>query len=171
MTALATASSEAPAIEDLTLEEALDNIAQIDAFLKANQPKIDEARAAQNELRTLIKLRMEEREAKKFERGGWRCFFGEVKQGSASLNMPDVLRTFLISTGEVPQSAIDDAFQIVVPPPVVKGDLRKVRKLADYGKNVASAIAAHVLEARKVEVLIIEPVEPTEINVTPAVGA
>lgn len=167
MTAIATTEAEAPALEDLSLEEALDNIAQIDAFLKARQPEVDAARKAQSELRTLIKLRMEEREQKKFERGGWRCFFGEVKQGSASLNMPDVLRTFLISTGDVPQSAIDDAFEEVTPPPIVKGDLRKVRKLADYGKTVASAIAAHILEARKVEVLIIEPVQPSEINVTP----
>jgi hypothetical protein len=168
MTAVAQTEAVAPTLEDLSLEEALDNLAVIDGFIKSKQPELDAARAAAQDLRTIIKLRMEERKATRFERGGWRSRFTMVKQGAASLNMPTELRAFLISTGEIPLKEIDDALPIVIAPPIVKGDLRKVRKLADYGGDCKKAVEAHIFEPRQVEQLIIEPVE---IDVTPKTEA
>lgn len=161
---IAGAAPAALALEDLTIEEALDGRESALDFIARKQPEIDEARKALADYETIIQLRMEQAGAKKFERGDWRGEFKMKKNGSASVFQPDILRAAIEKTGLVPVKQLEDALKIIVPPPVVKADLKLLRKLADYGAEVDKQIRIHVIEAREFEVFTLERIPR---NVTP----
>ena len=70
----------------------------------------------------------------------------------------------------MPEKEIDAALPVVTAPPIVKPDLRKVRKLAEFGNAAAHVITAHINEPQAFEMLVIEPVIE-EKNVTGTVSA
>ena len=168
-TEIAGAAGAAPAksLEDLSLEEALDEIEAVQAYLDRIQPEWNKAIAARNDLETLVKLRMEERGAKRFEQGEWRGLFSMKKSGSASVFEPATLRMEIERTGLVPADQIDDALPVVIPEPIVKADLRRTRKLAEFGSKVAALLKAHSVEPVEREVFVLERIPK---NVTPAAG-
>lgn len=161
---IAGAAPAALALEDLTIEEALDGRESALDFIARKQPEIDEARKALADYETIIQLRMEQAGAKKFERGDWRGVFKRVKSGAAKAFEDALCRTEISNAGLVPQSEIDDAFKVVIAEPTVKADLRKLRKLAEYGESVAAIIRAHIIEPYEREVFILERIPR---NVTP----
>jgi len=164
MTAVATAKAE-PSLTDLSLEELIDERVNITAYIDRVRPELMRANKALTDVDTMIALRMEETKARKFERGGFRGAFVTQKRGSASVVTPDALRKELEAIPDVPRHALDEALQIITPPPTVKPDLRKVRKLADYGDAAAKVVKAHITEAIEFEALVIEEIRPM-VNVT-----
>lgn len=171
MTAVASVQAAEPAYTDMTLEELLDARSDVLTFLNENRPKIAAAAKAQIDLETMIALRMEETGSRKFERGGFRGAFKMVKRGSASVHEADALRAQLSKIEDIPAKALDEALPYVTPPPFVKPDLRKVRKLCDYGNAGAKIIIAHINEPLEYETLVIEAIPPEMIDVTPEVPA
>lgn len=153
-------------LEDLTLEEAIDALSNVRGYIASLAPELARAQKDEIDLTTQIALLMEQKGQRKFERGGWRGGYKNVKRGSASVSEPAALRAELLQIEDVPRKDIEEALPIVEVAPVVKPDLRKVRKLAEYGNAVAHVVTAHVVEALEYEVLVIEPIVG-EINVTP----
>lgn len=152
-----------PSYEDLTLEEALDELDNVEAFLAKSQPAIERAYQVRTDLRTMIQLRMQERRATKYVHAGWRAEFRTVKQGSAAVTDAAALRARLEQIGDAPAAEIEAALPVVTVV-AVKPDLRKVRKLAEYGGDSAKEVTAHIVEARLAEVLVIERIA---VDVTP----
>lgn len=175
MTAVVKPAESGLSYSDLTLEEALDARSNAIAYLKANEPKIVEAYKAIRDLDTMITLRLEEKGARKFERGGYRGSFKTVKRGSAFVYEPAALRAQLLRLSAeehaLPLEEVDAALPEITPPPVIKPDLRKVRKLAAWGTDVAKFVTAHISEPDEYEVLVIDEIPPSELNVTPAAKA
>jgi hypothetical protein len=167
MTAIAGAAPAAPALgyENMSMDEVLDELDNVNAYLRENTPKIAAAQKAQAELKTMIGLLLEKDEARRFDNGRKRVWFEKRKTGSATVTEPEKLRSFLMSTGVVPLKVVDEVLPLKQPPPFVKPDLRKLRKVAEYGAVAAKAIAAHILEPSAFDVLMIEDVM---IDVTPA---
>lgn len=163
-TEIAGTAPAVPALEDLSLEEALDERENVLAFLDQVMPNVQKAQKALADYECVIQLRMEQRQAKKFEHGEWRGEFKMVKSGSASVFQPDVLRAAIEKIGLVPAKELEDALQVIVPPPIVKADLRKLRKLVDYGAEVGKQIRFHIVEPREREVFTLERIPR---NVTP----
>jgi hypothetical protein len=155
-------------LADMSLEDALDELGNVDAYLARVLPEVTRAQKARTDLRTVIALRLEERGARRFERGVWRARFETVKRGSAAVHEPAALRKMLMQIPDVPQAAIDEALPEITPPVAVKPNLRLVRKLADYGSKIRAIVRAHIVEAQEFENLVIEPIE---LNVTPATDA
>lgn len=149
---------------DLSLEEAVDELSNVEAYLLRMSPDIQRAQKARIDLRTMIALRMEEQGARKFERAGWRGFYVKKKSGAPSVYEAAALRAELLQVVAIPLAAIEEALPIVTVEPVVKPDLRKVRKLAEYGNDSAKIIRAHINEPTEYELLQIEPIM---IDVTP----
>lgn len=166
MTSIATPSPADAAIADLSLEEAIDELANVEAYIERMSPQLAKAIKARADYRSQIAFRMQENGARKFERGGWRGWFEKKKQGSASVYEPTALRAQLEQIDDVPKAALNDALPWVTADPIVKPDLRKVRKLADWGSQAARLVAAHISEPLEFEVLVIEQVAPEMLDVT-----
>ena len=153
-------------IEDLSLEELLDvrrGNQEYVAWLKSERTTADKDLG---EIDTMIALRMEQTGAKKFEHAGFRGGYVEKKSGSAKMLSPDIALAALRELPEVPEAAIDAAFEVVRPDPFVKGDLRKFRKLADYSTAAANVVKSFIAESVVLTVLEIEEMRPM-IDVTP----
>ena len=157
---VAQATPPAPtSYEDLTLEEALACRADALDFVAEYLPRIQEANKVVHDLETMIRLRLEQDGASRFERGEWRGSMKIKKQGSASVYEPKALRSMIEQTALVPAKELDAALPWYQPEPVVKAVLRKVRKLAEFGGAVAKLVTAHITEPTEIEVLVIERVE------------
>jgi hypothetical protein len=57
----------------------------------------------------------------------------------------------------VPAKRLEEAFPVEQPAPVVTADLRKVRKLADFGDDVVEILKLGISEKTKYEVLVTTP--------------
>ena len=157
-------------IADLSIDEALEALASVEAAGDRVRAELEQIMRDRTDLRTQIGLLMEQQGAKRFEAFGWRARFEYKKTGSASVYEPAALRAQLLAQGIVPEKEIDAALPVVTAPPIVKPDLRKVRKLAEFGNAAAHVITAHINEPQAFEMLVIEPVIE-EKNVTGTVSA
>ena len=155
--------------EDLTVDESLELLANIEARSAQLRNELDQVLRDRADVLTQITLLMEQQEATKFEGFGWRARIEWKKTGSASVHEAAALRAQLVALGVVPAKELDDALPIVTPEPIVKPDLRKVRKLAEYGNVAARVISAHIAEPIAMQRLVVEPVIE-EKNVTGTVA-
>lgn len=163
-TAIDATPERAPAYTDMTLEELVDAHAEVVAYIDRVSPELQKAAKARTDIDTMIALRLEESGARRFERAGWRGFYKKVKRGAASVFEPGRLRAALLGRDDIPEHVVEAALPIVKIEPVVKPDLRAVRKCAEYGDAVAAIVRNHIVEAQEYEMLVIEPLPP--VNVT-----
>ena len=159
-----------PALEDMTLDDALDAIAAVDAYLAKALPAVNEAHAARQRLLDLVAWQMNQTNAlvKKGKHNVAR--WESLKAASASVKNPDELRRRLHAMDVIVPADLDAALPLVTPPPApppvpyVKADLRKTRKLADYGDAVAEVIDEYIDQPKPRRRLVVEPLL---LNVTP----
>jgi hypothetical protein len=155
----------APTYETLSLDDALDELGAIDAYLAKTLPAVNAAHTERQKLLEVVGLRMAAQGARKYVGTRCVCRYETQRLGSAAIPMAAGLRAELLASAKIPAGEIDSALPLVTPPPICKPDLRRVRKLADYGDSIADIIGRHIVEARRIERLVVEPVE---LNVTPA---
>jgi hypothetical protein len=153
-------------LKDLSLEELLDTRrgnSEYSAWLKSERMQCDADLGA---IDNAITLRLEQTGSTKFEHAGFKGGYVTQKSGSASVIDAAALRKRLEGMPDVPKAEIEKALPVIIPEPIVKPDLRKVRKLAEYGTAPAEAVAAHIQEAFSRTSLVIEEIRPM-LNVTP----
>src|SRR5579875_1907518 len=97
-------------LEDLSLEEILDIRRNNRDFVAALSKKLDEAAKDLTEIDTMIKLRMEETGARKFEHAGFRGEYKMIKRGSATIVSAPIARQKLLEIPAVPAHAVDETF-------------------------------------------------------------
>jgi hypothetical protein len=164
-----------PAFADLSLDDALDELSAVHEFIARVQPKLNAARKAVADLEGVVNMRLTERGARVYDGARLHCRYETRKSGSAGIPYPDALRAELEAINAaaiaanlppvIPAKELDAALPRETPPPVVKPDLRKTRKLADRGDVVRAVVVRHILEPKKFDALVIEPLQ---INVTPS---
>jgi hypothetical protein len=144
-------------LEAAPLDDLLDMIGELDALIPGMLTRLNEAHAARQSLLDVIGVRMGELGARKYVGAHCVCRYEIRKSGSAAIPLPAGLRAELVASAKIPPADIDDALPMVTPPPTCKPDLRKTRKLAAYGHEVADIIDRHIVEAKKSEYLVVEP--------------
>jgi hypothetical protein len=159
-------NSGALQFELMSVEELIDARRRNLDYLAWLQSEMSTAANDTRDLDSMLTLRMEEKEQRKFERAGFKGEFKKVKRGSASVLSPVIAKAKLEAVDDVPRHVIADVFTTVVPEPVLKVDLRKFRKVAEYGAEAAAVVRAFISEPLEFEVLVIEEIKPM-LNVTP----
>jgi hypothetical protein len=169
---------ELPATQDkrpkplaLTIDDALVDIRRIDAFLAKAMPIINEAHAARQDRMVVVQEYMTTTGSKSYN--GDDCFASYDKVGriGPEVRSPNLLRDELIALKRadgnaplIPLSFIDKAIPVVQPPPVVKPNVTKLRKLADFGNEVAALLKRYIVDGEDVVKL---EVHPLVTDVTP----
>lgn len=158
-----------PTYESLTLDDALDELLVVTEFIERTQRKLNAAAEARVKLRAVIHDRMLLIEAREYDGARIACKFEVEATGSVKVRDPAALKAQIAATKKVPAKRLEEAFPVVTPDPVVTADLRKVRKLADFGSDVAALLKSGISEKTKYDVLVTTPkmIDVTPDGVTP----
>jgi hypothetical protein len=160
---------EEPSYDTMTLDDALDELAVVDDYIERWLSKINAAHKARQDLRAVINARLTANKCRKYAGVRMICRYDTVKSGGASIPLPDSLRADLLAAKtKISDDDLANAVPVIQPPPTCKPDLRAVRKLSEYGEDIAAIVKRHIREANKTDVLIIEPIM---LTVEPAKAA
>lgn len=147
----------------LTMDEAIIDFQRITAYLLKADAYLNDLRSKRNGLLARIADGMAATNASMYNGEYGFAEYQKSGRSAATVRSPEILRKELLKLkGDnklelIPESFIDDAIPLVQPPPVVKPDIRKLRKLAKFGSPAASLLDLYIVDGEDKVQLVVSP--------------